>query len=50
MDTFRVELGAHAHPVYVGAGLLDRLGELARAAGLRPGRAALITDANVARR
>jgi 3-dehydroquinate synthase len=49
MDSFRVELGAHAHPVHVGAGLLDRLGELARAAGLTPGRAALITDANVAR-
>jgi 3-dehydroquinate synthase len=49
MDSFRVELGAHAHPVHVGAGLLDRLGELAHAAGLAPGRAALITDANVAR-
>jgi 3-dehydroquinate synthase len=47
MDTFRVELGANAHPVHVGAGLLDRLGELARAAGLTPGRAALITDSNV---
>jgi len=49
MDSFRVELGSHAHPVHVGTGLLDRLGELARAAGLTPGRAALITDANVAR-
>jgi len=49
MDTFRVELGAQAHPVHVGAGLLDRVGELARAAGLTPGRAALITDTNVAR-
>jgi len=47
MDTFRVELGANAHPVHVGEGLLDRLGELARAAGLTPGRAALITDSNV---
>ena len=49
MDTFRVELGAQAHPVHVGAGILDRLGELALAAGLKPGRAALITDSNVAR-
>jgi 3-dehydroquinate synthase len=49
MDSFRVELGAHAHPVYVGAGLLDRLGELARAAGLPPGPAARLTDGNVAR-
>jgi 3-dehydroquinate synthase len=49
METFRVELGAHAHPVHVGAGILDRLGELAVAAGLKPGRAALLTDANVAR-
>jgi len=49
MDSFRVELGPHAYPVHVSAGLLDRLGELARAAGLTPGRAALITDGNVAR-
>src|SRR5579859_1278022 len=49
MDTFRVELGAQAHPVHVGVGLLDRLGELARASGLKPGRAALLTDSNVAR-
>ena len=49
MGSFRVELGADAHPVHVGAGLLERVGELARAAGLRPGRAALVTDANVAR-
>ena len=49
MESFRVELGPNAHPVYVGAGILDRLGELARAAGLKPGRAALITDSNVAR-
>ncbi len=47
MDSFRVELGAAAHPVHVGAGLLDRLGELARAAGLTPGRAALVTDSIV---
>jgi 3-dehydroquinate synthase len=49
MATFRVELGPHAHPVHVGAGLLDQAGRLARAAGLKPGRAALITDANVAK-
>ena len=49
MESFRVELGPNAHPVYVGAGILDRLGEFARAAGLKPGRAALITDSNVAR-
>ncbi len=48
MRTFRVELGRDAHPVHVGAGILDRLGALARDAGLKPGRAALIADANVA--
>ena len=30
-------------------GLIDRVGELAREAGLKPGRAALITDSNVAK-
>jgi 3-dehydroquinate synthase len=49
MGSFRVELGPNAHPVHVGAGLLDRLGELALAAGLKPGRAALVTDSIVAR-
>ena len=49
MTSFRVELGVNAHPVQVGAGLLDRLGELALTAGLKAGRAALITDSNVAR-
>jgi 3-dehydroquinate synthase len=49
MGSFHVELGPNAHPVHVGLGLLDRLGELARAAGLKPGRAALITDSNVGR-
>jgi 3-dehydroquinate synthase len=49
MGSFRVELGPNAHPVHVGVGLLDRLGELALAAGLKPGRASLITDSNVAR-
>ena len=49
MQSFRVELGANAHEVYVGAGLLDELGAIAIRAGLRPGRAALVTDANVAK-
>jgi 3-dehydroquinate synthase len=47
MRSFRVELGAQSHPVHVGSGILDRLGELAREAGIKPGRAALITDSNV---
>jgi 3-dehydroquinate synthase len=47
MDSFRVELGVNAHPVYVGVDILDRLGELARASGLQPGRAALVTDSIV---
>ncbi|HLX38852.1 MAG TPA: 3-dehydroquinate synthase, partial [Candidatus Binataceae bacterium] len=47
MRTFRVELGRDAHPVHVGSGILDRVGELAREAGLKPGRSALISDANV---
>jgi 3-dehydroquinate synthase len=49
MQSFRVELGPRAHDVHVGAGLLDDLGELALGAGLAPGRAALVSDANVAR-
>ncbi len=49
MQTFRVELGPASHPVHVGAGLLDELGRLAREAGLKPGRAAIVTDSNVAR-
>jgi len=49
MRTFRVELGRDAHPVHVGSGILDRVGELARDAGLKSGRAALITDSNVAK-
>lgn len=48
MRTFRVELGVNAHPVHVGAGILERLGVLARDAGLKPGRAAITSDANVA--
>ncbi|MGH7780488.1 MAG: 3-dehydroquinate synthase [Candidatus Binataceae bacterium] len=49
MQTFRVELGPSAHAVHVGAGILDDLGALATAAGIKPGRAALVTDSNVAR-
>jgi 3-dehydroquinate synthase len=49
MRSFRVELGPNSHPVHVGAGLLDELGKLAQDAGLKPGRAALISDSNVAR-
>lgn len=49
MRTFRVELGPDSHPVHIGAGILDRLGELARDAGLKPGRAAVISDSNVSR-
>ena len=48
MRTFRVEFGRNSHSVQVGAGLLDRLGELAREAGILPGRAAIVTDSNVA--
>jgi 3-dehydroquinate synthase len=49
MESFRVELGRDSHPVHTGGRLLERVGELARAAGLKPGRAAVITDTNVAR-
>lgn len=48
MQTFRVELGPASHPVYVGAGILDDLGALARKAGLKAGRIALVTDSNIA--
>jgi len=49
MESFRVELGRDSHPVHIGDRLLERVGELARAAGLKPGRTAVITDSNVAR-
>ncbi len=49
MQSFRLELGLNAHEVHVGAGLLDNLGALAARARLRPGRAALVTDSNVAK-
>ncbi|MBV8053987.1 MAG: 3-dehydroquinate synthase [Deltaproteobacteria bacterium] len=46
---FVVELGPNSHPAHIGCGLLARIGELARAAGLAAGRCALITDSNVGR-
>ncbi len=49
MRSFRVELGRDSHPVHVGTGILDRVGELARDAGLKSGRAGLISDSNVAK-
>jgi 3-dehydroquinate synthase len=49
MQTFRVELGPASHPVHVGDAILDRLGDLSRAAGIKPGPVALVTDSNVAR-
>lgn len=49
MRTFRVELALNPYPVHVGTGIISRLGELARDAGLKPGRAAILTDSNVAR-
>ena len=47
MGRFRIELGSNSHDVWVGRGLLAQLGELAVEAGLKPGRAALVTDSNV---
>jgi 3-dehydroquinate synthase len=47
MVRFRVELGPNSHDAWIGGSLLARLGELALEAGLKPGRAALITDSNV---
>jgi 3-dehydroquinate synthase len=47
MRSFRLALGPRSHPVHVGSGLLDQLGELALAEGLS-GRCAVVTDHNVA--
>ncbi|HUO03634.1 MAG TPA: 3-dehydroquinate synthase [Candidatus Binataceae bacterium] len=47
MRTIAVELGPASHSALAGHGILDRLGEYARAAGIKPGRCALVTDANV---
>ncbi len=49
MPSFCVELGPAAHDVYIGPGLLQQLGSLALASGIKTGRAALVTDANVAK-
>jgi 3-dehydroquinate synthase len=47
MRTVRIELGLASHEAHVGAGILDRLGEFAHAAGLKPGRCAIVTDSTV---
>jgi 3-dehydroquinate synthase len=47
MITIRIELGRASHDAHVGADILDRLGELARGAGLKPGVCAVVTDATV---
>ena len=47
MRTIRIELGPASHDAHVGANILDRIGELARGAGLKPGACAIITDATV---
>jgi 3-dehydroquinate synthase len=47
MRTVRIELGPASHEAHVGAGILDRLGEFAHAAGLKPGRCAIVTDSTV---
>jgi 3-dehydroquinate synthase len=47
MQTIRIELGPASHDAHVGAGLLDHLGQLAQASGLRPGSCAVVTDTTV---
>jgi 3-dehydroquinate synthase len=47
MHTVKVNLGAASYDAHVGASILDRLGKLACDAGLKPGRCAIVTDANV---
>src|SRR5258708_19460684 len=47
MQTIRVELGQASHDAHIGTNILDRLGELARGAGLKPGSCAIVTDATV---
>jgi 3-dehydroquinate synthase len=49
MESLSVDLGTNSYPVHVGSDLLMQLGELARRAGLKPGRAVLVTDSNVTR-
>jgi 3-dehydroquinate synthase len=47
MRTIRIELGPASYDARVGAGILDGLGELARGAGLQPGKCVIVTDATV---
>lgn len=47
MRTIRIELGPASHNAHVGAGILDRLGNLACDAGLKPGSCAVVTDSTV---
>ena len=47
MQTIRVELGPASHDAHVGTGVIDRVGELARDAGLKSGSCAIVTDATV---
>ncbi|HVN64773.1 MAG TPA: 3-dehydroquinate synthase, partial [Candidatus Binataceae bacterium] len=47
MRTVKVELGAASHSAVVGRGIIGQLGELAKSAGIAPGRCAIVTDANV---
>jgi 3-dehydroquinate synthase len=47
MQTIRIELGPASHNAQVSAGILERLGELARDAGLKPGSCAVVTDTTV---
>ena len=47
MQTICIELGPASHNAHVSAGILERLGELARGAGLKPGSCAVVTDTTV---
>src|SRR5438445_680275 len=47
MDTLTVNLGARSYPIHIGAGVLERAGELLQQAGLR-GKVAVITNPTVA--
>ncbi|MEB9897139.1 3-dehydroquinate synthase, partial [Bacillus cereus] len=47
----RVDLGERSYPIWIGSGLLDRLGEASRQAGIPAGSPILvITDEHVGRR
>jgi len=48
MQTLTVNLGDRSYPIYVGAGILGRLGEFLQRAGLR-GKLAVVTNPTVAR-